>query len=154
MAHFAFRIVYVPKIQIRPQQTRSLTLFAPCRLVALSVDLPIEQNGPEAAGKFGMMNLRPRSDDLISGDNGRCRLPIREGLMNTPKRSVPLLGPLFQAVIAVNLGMALQRLNDGHRFYFTVVAIGMSVAGLAFLVIAETRRKLAATQSDQIGSSP
>ena len=101
-----------------------------------------------------MMNLRTRSSDLISTDNRRGRLPIHEGLMNTPKRWVTLLRPLFQPLIAVNLGMALQRLDDGHTSYFTVVAIGMSVVGLAFLVIAETRRKLAATQSDHIGSRP
>ena len=74
--------------------------------------------------------------------------------MNTPKRRMTLLGPLCQALIAVNLGMALQRVDDGRASYFTVVAIGMSVVGLAFLVIAETRRKLAATQSDHIGSRP
>ena len=74
--------------------------------------------------------------------------------MNTPKRWVTLLGPLFQALIAVNLGMALQRVDDGRTSYFTVVAIGMSVVGPALLVIAETRQKLAATQSDHVGSRP
>jgi hypothetical protein len=53
--------------------------------------------------------------------------------MNTPKRSVTLLGPLLQALIAVNLGMALQRSDDGRASYFTVVAIGMSVVDLLSL---------------------
>jgi hypothetical protein len=35
--------------------------------------------------------------------------------MNTPKRLVTLLEPLLQALIAVNLGMALQRLDEGLR---------------------------------------
>lgn len=74
--------------------------------------------------------------------------------MNTPKRWVTLLGPLFQAVIAVNLGMALQRLDDGHASHFTVIAIWTSVVALALLVIAQTRQKLAATQNDHIGSRP
>jgi hypothetical protein len=72
--------------------------------------------------------------------------------MNAPKRWVTLLGPLLQALIAVNLGMALQRLDDGRASFFTVTAISMSVIGLAFLVIAQTRRKLAAAQNDHIGS--
>jgi lipoprotein signal peptidase len=73
--------------------------------------------------------------------------------MNTPKRWVTLLGPLLQALIAVNLGMALQRLDDG-RASFTVIAISMSVIGLAFLVIAQTRQRLSAAQNDHIGSRP
>jgi hypothetical protein len=72
--------------------------------------------------------------------------------MNIPKRWVILLGPLSQALVAVNLGMALQRLDDGRASYFTVIAIWMSVVGLAFLVIAQTRQRLAATQNDHIGS--
>jgi hypothetical protein len=74
--------------------------------------------------------------------------------MNIPKRWVTLLGPLFQALIAVNLGMALQRLDDGRASFLMVIAISMSVIGLAFLVIAETKQKLAATQNDHIGSRP
>ena len=74
--------------------------------------------------------------------------------MNTPKRWVALLGPLLQALIAVNLGMALQRLDDGRASFFAVTAISMSVIGLAFLVIAQTRQKLAAAQNDHIGNRP
>ena len=74
--------------------------------------------------------------------------------MNIPKRWVTLLGPLSQAVIAVNLGMALQRLDDGRASYFTMIAIWMSLVGLTFLVIAQTRQKLAATQNDHLGSRP
>jgi hypothetical protein len=71
--------------------------------------------------------------------------------MNIPKHWVTLLGPLSQALIAVNLGMALQRLDDGRASYFTLIAIWMSVVGLALLVIAQTRQKLTATH---IGSRP
>ena len=74
--------------------------------------------------------------------------------MNIPKRRLALLWPLSQASVAVNLGMALQRLDDGRASYFTVIAIWTSVAALALLVIAQTRQKLAATQNDQIGSRP
>ncbi len=74
--------------------------------------------------------------------------------MNIPKRWVTLLWPLSQAVNAVILGMALQRLDDGRASYFTVIAISMSFIGLAFLLIAQTRQKLAATQNDHIGSRP
>ena len=74
--------------------------------------------------------------------------------MNTPKRWMTLLGSLSQALVAVNLGMALQRLDDGRASSFTVIAILVSVLGLALLVIAQTRQKLAATQNDHIGSRP
>jgi hypothetical protein len=74
--------------------------------------------------------------------------------MNTPKRWPTLLGPLALASVAVNLGMALQRLDDGHASYFTVIAIWMSVVGLAFLVVAQTREKFAATKGNHIGSRP
>jgi hypothetical protein len=74
--------------------------------------------------------------------------------MNIPKRWVTLLWPLSQASVAVNLGMALQRLDDGHASHFTAIAIGLSVLGLALLVIAQTKQKLAATQNDHIGSHP
>ena len=75
--------------------------------------------------------------------------------MNTPKRWVILLGPLSQVLISVNLGMALQRLDDGRASFFTVVAISMSIAGLAFLVIAQTRRRLATSQRGaHAGSCP
>jgi undecaprenyl pyrophosphate phosphatase UppP len=74
--------------------------------------------------------------------------------MNIPKGWVTLLGPLFQTLVAVNLGMALQRLDDGRASSLTVIAISMSVVGLAFIVIAQTRQKLAGTQNDRIGSHP
>jgi hypothetical protein len=74
--------------------------------------------------------------------------------MIIPKRWVTLLGPLSQALVAVNLGMALQRWDDGRASSLTVIAILMMVVGLAFLVIAQTRQKLAETQSDHIGSRP
>jgi hypothetical protein len=72
--------------------------------------------------------------------------------MNTPKRCVTLLGPLFQGLMAVNLGMALQRLDDGRASNFTVIAISMSAVGLAFFVIAQTRQNLAATQNEHTGT--
>jgi hypothetical protein len=74
--------------------------------------------------------------------------------MNTPKRWVTLVWPLSQATVAVNLGMALQRLDDGRASYLTVIAIWTCVVGLALLVIAQTVQNLAATQNDNIGSRP
>ena len=74
--------------------------------------------------------------------------------MNSPKRWVTLVWPLSQATVAVNLGMALQRLDDGRASYFTVIAIWTCVVALALLVIAQTVQNLAATQNDNIGSRP
>jgi len=102
------------------------------------------------------MNLRRRFSDLVSTDNQPKPSFDTGGYdMNTPKRWMILLGPLSQVLISVNLGMALQRLDDGRASFFTVVAISMSIAGLAFLVIAQTRRRLAASQNGaHAGSCP
>ena len=65
--------------------------------------------------------------------------------MIIPKRWVTLLWPLCQASVAVNLGMALQRLDDGRASSFTVITILISVVALALLVIAQMLQKLAET---------
>ena len=70
------------------------------------------------------------------------------------KRWVIVLEPLCQIAVAVNLGMALQRWDDGRVSYFTVIAILMSAAGLVLLVIAQIKRKLAEAQNGHIGSVP
>jgi hypothetical protein len=70
------------------------------------------------------------------------------------KRRVTLLWPLCQALVAINLGMALQRWDDGRASSLTVITILMSVVALAFLVIAQMVQKLAETQNDHIGSRP
>jgi hypothetical protein len=71
------------------------------------------------------------------------------------RRWLTLLEALSQAAIAVNLGMALQRLDDGHASLFTVVAISVSIAGLALIVIAQTRQRLATFKNgDHAGSGP
>ncbi len=74
--------------------------------------------------------------------------------MNTFRHWMILFEPLFQAVIAINLGMTLQRLDDGRTSSFTVIAISMSAIGLVLIVIAQTKQRLAATQSDNAGSRP
>jgi hypothetical protein len=71
------------------------------------------------------------------------------------RRWVTLLEALSQAAIAVNLGMALQRLDDGRASLFTVVAISMSIVGLVLIVIAQTRQRLATCKNgDQAGRGP
>jgi len=70
------------------------------------------------------------------------------------KRWMIVLEPLCQIAVAVNLGMALQRWDDGRVSHFTVIAILMNAAALVLLVIAQIKRKLAATQNDHIGSHP
>ena len=74
--------------------------------------------------------------------------------MIIPKRWVTLLGPLIQVLLAVNLGMALQRWDDGHASSLSLITILASVIALAFLAIAQMMQKLAATQNDHIGNRP
>ena len=70
------------------------------------------------------------------------------------KRWAIVLEPLCQIVVAINLGMALQRWDDGRVSYFTVIAILMSAAGLVLLVTAQIKRKLAEAQNGHMGSPP
>ncbi len=74
--------------------------------------------------------------------------------MIIPKRWVTLLGPLIQVLLAVNLGMALQRWDDGRASSLTLITRLASVIALAFLAIAQMMQKLAATQNDHVGSRP
>jgi hypothetical protein len=74
--------------------------------------------------------------------------------MNIAKRWLVLLVSLSQTLIAINLGMALQRWDDGRASSLTVIAIGFSAVGLALLLFAQAKEKLAAIKSGRIGSNP
>ena len=74
--------------------------------------------------------------------------------MNAPKRWVTLVWPLAQLSLAVNLGMALQRCDDGRASSLTLIVILMCVVGIAFLALAQMSLMRAATQNDHIGSRP
>jgi hypothetical protein len=71
--------------------------------------------------------------------------------MNIPKRWVTLVWPLSQALIAVELGMALERWGDGRASSLTVITILMCVGALACLIIVQT---VLAAQKDHIGGRP
>ena len=74
--------------------------------------------------------------------------------MTISKRWVILLTPVCQTLIAINLGMALQRWDDGHASGLTAIAILIGVVGLALIGIGQTREKLAEARKDHIGSIP
>jgi undecaprenyl pyrophosphate phosphatase UppP len=67
------------------------------------------------------------------------------------KRWVTVLVALCQTLIAINLGMALQRWDDGRASSLTMVAILLSVVGLVLIGIGQTMRIL---QEDHAGSVP